>query len=406
MSAPSSHATLKQAYINRVLAFRALYLANRETQDHTTTVPEAILLTCDLLDDYQNIGRIAEVFQDARGIDEFEWGIFGAFMNAVAIEHDQFDRILEQIHLEHTRANPYQILAVDNARIAMMTYYPSRSHVKSDQPKPTLWDADGRVRHNPLHFCTAFGAGVDDQVRKMFDANGPALFTMLSALNEMEKPVRERIVNSLLPSAFDASIPASDPRRLAIAPFGKREDQVDVITRRIITSLSYEPSSAPFENEASNFFATLEPWPPQERAMAWDGFVAYTLSTLKAGSSFVDNLDAADAFAAFLLKAADFGFDPTPLVTESSDGGEPLREVLRHALNGISLKDEFNPYPSLKSVICTAFLMITDDQVIINENLDRDSLLKLYVIKKSDVFRDALKTPEAAELLLSHELGL
>lgn len=407
MSLQSNQATLKQAYINRVLAFRALYLANRDAQDHTTTVPEAILLTCDLLDDYKDVGQIAEVFQDALTIEEFEWGIFGAFMNAVAVEHEHFDRILGEIHLEHTRVNPKQILATNKARMAMMTYYPSRSHVCDDQPRPTLWDADGGTRHNPLHFYTAFGAFADHQLEEMFKTNGSAILSVLSSLREMNDPVRERIVNALLPSAFEASVAATDPRRLALAPYGKREDQVELIARRLITSLSYEPTSAPFEIEANNFFDTLLPWPSEARQVAWTGFVAHTLETFKAGSSYVDNPDAANVFTSFLLRAVELGFDATPLVSESSiTECNPLRNVIYTALNHVPFKDEYNPYPTLKSVMCTAYLMVTGDQKMIDEGLDRDALFKLYSIKKTEILKEALKTPENADLLLAHDLGL
>lgn len=407
MSVQSSHAALKQAYINRVLAFRALYLANRDAQDHITTVPEAILLTCDLLNDYKDVGQIAEVFQDVLSVEEFEWGIFGAFMNAVAVEHEHFDRILGEIHLEHTRVNPKQILATNKARMAMMTYYPSRSHVCDDQPRPTLWDANGGIRHNPLHFYTTFGAFADHQLEEMFKANGSAILSVLSSLREMTESVRERIVNALLPSAFEASVAATDPRRLALAPYGKREDQVELIARRLITSLSYEPTSAPFEIEANNFFDTLLPWSSEDRQMAWTGFVAHTLETFKAGSSYVDNPNATNVFTQFLVRAVELGFDATPLVSESlSAESNSLRDLIYSALSHVSFKDEYNPYPSLRSVISTAYLMVTEDQKMIDEGLDRDALFELYAIKKTEVLKEALKTPENADLLLAHELGL
>jgi len=405
MRSQANEQALKQSYISRVLDFWRVYVANQQSQDHSSTAAHAIFLACDLLDDYGHIGNIAATFQQELRIDDFQNGVFGAFMNALAIRHDRLDQILEQVHLDYNGHYPAPLLATNQARTAMMTYYPTRAMI-GDQVKPQLWDSQGNLLHNPVHFITTRKASVDSQLYGFYQENGSAILNVINMLPSLDASVADIIISSIKSSFSIDHVAVDDPRRLAMASYLDVKDEFDERLKMIMAGLKHE--SRVHGLATSRLFDLFQLLDTQGKQQALQTFEALLAVNVGIKDEYVNYKDAVHVYADLLDTACWNGFDADTFFAKYLDA-KPSRNmsVIAKVLAELPAKhaDSFMG-ASVCAVLCAAYLMNQDDDALLASDLCGDALLSLYILKGDERYKDALRTPEKADLLLANELGL
>ncbi|WP_410951063.1 hypothetical protein [Pseudomonas sp. S1(2024)] len=407
MSAQKAKEALKQCYVKRAQDFRQLYIANRKTQEHSSTISSAILLACDLLDDYGHIGKIAETFQDQLQDDGFQMGVFGAFMNALTIEHERLDHILEQTYLDHSKHYPAQLLAINPARTAMMTYYPSPSLVDGQQ-KPQLWDSEGNLRHIPSHFITTRKASVDSQLHAFYEQNDPALLRVIRSLPELETAFRGSVVELLSRFMIMDHVAIDDPRRMALIPYLDTREEFSNRLYQVIGGLNHENSSTDLPRAVERLFDLFRALDTPGKQSALASISKHLCEELISKDNYVGYAGAVQAYADFLGKARSHGFDDleffaTQFQMKDSRKQDVFRRVAAELLIGNSSVYVGEP---VRRVLCAAFLLNQEDDVLLASDISGDALLSLYMLKGDERYKDALRTPDKADVLLAYDMGL
>ncbi|AYG47860.1 hypothetical protein DV532_26615 (plasmid) [Pseudomonas sp. Leaf58] len=405
MRTQANEEVLRQSYIRRVLDFWQLYVANQQSQDHSSTAAHAILLACDLLDDYVHIGNIAATFQPELRNDDFQNGVFGAFTNALAIEHDRLDQLLEQVHLDYNGHYPAQLLATNPARTAMMTYYPTRAMI-GDQLKPQLWDSQGNLLHNSVHFITTRKASVDSQLYKFYQENGPAILNVINMLPTLDASIADIIVSSLKSSFSIDHVAVNDPRRLAMASYLDVSDEFNDRLKMIMMGLKHERRV--HGSAIDRLFDIFQFLNAQEKQHALETFEADLSVSLEMKDDCVDYNSAVHAYSVLLSTACQNGFDADKFFAKHFEAKTHRNhDVFAKVAAALPAKraDAYVGEP-VCAVLCAAFLLNKDDDVLLASDLNGDALLSLYILKGDERYKDALRTPEKADLLLANELGL
>lgn len=407
LSTPKVDEALKRSYVRRVQDFRQLYIANRNTQEYSSTISTAILLTCDLLDDYGHIGNIADTFQDQLQDEDFQLGIFGAFMNALVIEHERLDQILEQAHLEHSKHYPAQILAINPARSAMMTYYPTPPLIDEKQ-KPRLWDEQGNLQHNPSHFITTRKASVDSQLYAFYEQNGPALLRVISSLPELEPSFREHVVKHLCDLMSMGHVAIDDPRRMALIQHMNASDEFTNRLHLVVKRFNYEDSWTDLPSAVERLFDCFQALDADGRQSALAKISKRLFAEMLAEDNYADNTGAVHAYADFLSKARSHGFNDIEFfATQFQIKDQPNQDVFRRVAADL-LIGNVKAYVGerVRHVLCAAFLLNQDDNTLLASDLSGDALLSLYMLKGDERYRDALRQPDKADVLLAYDMGL
>lgn len=405
MRTQSNEQALKQSHIRRVLDFWRLYVANQQSQDHSSTAAHAIFLACDLLDDYGHIGNIAAAFQQELRSDDFQNGVFGAFMNALAIEHDRLDQLLEQVHLDYTGHYPALLLATNQPRRAMMTYYPTRAMI-GDQVKPQLWDSQGNLLHNPVHFITTRKASVDSQLYGFYQENGSAILNVINMLPTLDASVADIIISSMKSSFSIDHVDVDDPRRLAMASYLDVKDEFNERLKMIMTGLNRE--SRVHGLATARLFDLFQLLDTQGKQHALKTFEALLAVNVGMTDEHVDYKDAVHVYADLLETACWNGFDAHTFFDKYLDAKTTRnKSVTSKVLAELPAKraDAFMG-ESVCAVLCAAYLLNQADDALLAGDLSGDDLLTLYILKGDERYKDALRTPDKADLLLANELGL
>lgn len=407
MSVQKADEALKQSYVKRVQDFRQLYIANRKAQEHSSTISTAILLTCDLLDDYGHIGNIADTFQDQLQNDDFQMGIFGVFMNALAIEHERLDQILEQAHLEHSKHYPTQIFAINAARTAMMTYYPVPS-LTDDQQKPQLWDSQGNLQHIPSHFITTRKASVDSQLHTFYEQNDPALLRIIRSLPELETAFRDSLVELLTCFMILDHVAIDDPRRIALIPHLDTSEEFSNRLYKVIGGLNHEDSSTDLPRAIERLFDLFRALDAPGKQSALASISKHLSEELKSKDNYVDYAGAVQAYADFLGKAQSHGFDDLDFFATQFEIKTQRNQAVFKRIAAELPSENMGSYVGepVRLVLCAAFLINQDDDALLASDLSGDALLSLYMLKGDMRYKDALRTPDKADVLLAYDMGL
>lgn len=407
MRTQKNEEALKQSYVRRVLDFRQLYIANQKTQEYSSTISNAILLACDLLDDYGNIGNIAETFQDQLQIEDFDTGVFGVFMNALVVEHERLDQILEQAHLDYSKHYPAQLLATSAARTAMMTYYPTPPMIEGHK-KPQLWDSEGNLRHNPSHFITTRKASIDSQLQELYAQNDPALFRVIRSLPALDVSFQDSVVERLSDYMSMGHVAIEDPRRIALMGHLDVSEEFSNRLRMIMVCLNQENSWTDIPLGVERLFDLFQALDAPGKQSALTSIWRHLHDELIDNSNYVDYAGAVHAYAHFLSKARSQGFnDLNFFATQFKIKTQTNHDVFSRVAAELPIGN-VNAYVGepVRQVLCAAFLLNQEDDVLLASNLSGDALLSLYMLKGDERYKDALRTPDKADVLLAYDMGL
>jgi hypothetical protein len=413
MSTPEARKALQQSYAQRIVGFRRLFIANHQSQDHASTLPVAIALASDLIDDYGTAGAIAEEFSEHYKDEEFTRGMFGVFMNALCIEHDHFDRILEQIHLDHVKHFPSQMIARDAVSSQMMTYFPTATRAAHGEQRliglqPKLWGSDGTLLHNPDHFLTTHGTTVQNQLVALFEENGPALEMVLKSLPSLSDMTRTTIVDGLTLLVTIHHLSAQDPRRLAISPFTSVEAEVCDRLKSILNSLPFERKFQDTKIQTTRLFEVFQFLNIVEKERVLERIEDFIEGACTDADDHVDYSHAVHSYAEFLKQACWNGLGAKRVFGEIfGTKTKNNQDVFGRVIQELPAKhaDDYSG-ESTKTVLCAALIMIQADQTLLSCVLEGEALLSLYVLTGDEKYRNALKTPERSDHLLAHDLGL
>jgi len=146
----------------------------------------------------------------------------------------------------------------------------------------------------------------------------------------------------------------------------------------------------------------------QGRQQALETFEALLAVNVGIKDEYVNHKDAVHVYADLLDTACWNGFNADTFFAKYLDA-KPSRNmsVITKVLAELPAKraDSFMG-ASVCAVLCAAYLMNQDDDALLASDLSGDALLSLYILKGDERYKDALRTPEKADLLLANELGL
>jgi hypothetical protein len=402
---------LKQDYVQRILGFQALHLELMQSQDLSGLLLVAIVLVTDLLDSYKNVESIALTFQEELADSDFENGVFSAFMHSISINHERFDECLEEIHRDHESNSPLRLLATRPGQKSMMIYYISATvppSTLSEELRPRLWNAEGVLLHEPEAFSTTHSGNMRQQLKVFFDEDGEALSAILRSLPSLTNTMRDKLTGLLLDNVTDNHLPAHDPRRLAIWPFIKAKDEALNRLQSVLQNLNADLTEAERVEQIDHLFEVVQGLGIDDTKAVLD-YLVESLNHINTEQDRVVRYNSSVTGLARLFKQASWQ-DWDPMKVFQALLGTPTRrtkDVVGAAARHIPMVP-FDQYAghTRKEAMYAAFLLNQHDELLLGADLDDDTLLSLYVLKGNEQFKEALKTPEHADTLLAHELGL
>ncbi|MDT8925185.1 hypothetical protein RBE51_20545 [Pseudomonas taiwanensis] len=407
MCAHENDEALKQSYVRRVLDFRQIYIANKRADDHVKTVPHAILLACDLLDDYGDIGNIAKVFEDQMGDEAFSLGVFCAFDNSLSTSNRRFDQILEQLYLDHTKHFPHQLVAKTRSSMSNMECLELSFPRLWEQKQPTLWDTAGDFQHNPNHFMASLFESAEFQAREFFENNIPAFKKIAFSIPGIEAPFNAEIVSKIMVDICHNQLPINDPRRQALLPRINFAMEFNERLGFIVIWLRQENHPAEILQFIDRLFEVFELLNDSEKDDALTRLESSLSNCFIQDDAIAGSNIAVQAYSCLLNKACAKGLDALFFFAKHLGVKKNMRDIALKSASKLPPKNASSYLgESMASVICAAFLMNRDDQELLSLDLEGDALLSLYILKGNERYKDALRTPEKADRLLANELGL
>lgn len=409
--ASASEQQLKQDYAQRIHAFRSLFVKHLQAQDCLVLLPDAIVLATDLLDSYENVSNIAQTFQDELQDPEFENGMFAVFMHSISMNHERFDKCLLEIHRDYEALYPHQLLASRPRQKAMMSYYIPATvppEKLSEELRPKLWSDSGQLLHDPEAFSTTHGGNIRQQLKVFFAENGEALSTILHALPSLKNATRDKMVALLLDNVVEHHLPVDDSRRLAISPFISVKDEALSRLQFVLQNLNGDYTEAERFQQIDHLFEVVQSLGIDDTDEVLLRLVA-CLKQIDLEPARIVLYDSGVSTLAHLLKRASWqGLDQMKVfqgLLETST--HRIHDVVTAAAAQIPLV-RFDQYAGgvRRVAMYAAFLMNQNDGILLKSQLSDQTLLTLYVLKGNEQFKEALKTPERADTLLAHELGL
>jgi hypothetical protein len=403
---------LKHAYTQRILGFRALHLKLMQSQDYSGLLSMAIVLVTDLLDSYKNVENIALTFHEELADSAFENGVFSAFMHSISINHERFDECLLEIHRDHeATTSPFRLLATTPGQKKMMSYYISATvpaEELSEELRPRLWGCSGELLHDPEAFWTTHGASIRQQLKDFFDENGDALNAILRSLPSFKNELRHKLVMLILDHVVESHLPAQDPRRLAIWPFIDVKSEAISRLKSVLQNMNADFTETERIQQIDHLFEVIQSLAIDETAEVLDYMVKFLQMINTESNRIMLYNSSVPAFARLLKQAAWQDLDEMKVLQILLE--TPTRrtkEVIDAVARQIPMVrcDQFAG-KLRREAMYAAFLMNQSDKILLKSNLDDNTLLSLYVLKGNEQFKEALKTPERADTLLAHELGL
>jgi hypothetical protein len=408
--------TIKQGFVQRLLDFQMRQLDSRDASQLGATAMEAVVITGDLLDAYGDMGSIAEHFADTHS-SPMENGMYGAIMYSITIEHERLDEFLLEIHRDCTKFYPQQLLA-KGAMLKTIPYFATSVFIEGTE-EPRLWCKDGRLLHDPTTFMTTHGETVINQLNTIFMEDGSPLVNVIDALPSMEETARSKLLAIMMNNVIEMHLCARDPRRQKILAYCP--DRQDEAKRRLTSIFEWLNNAIDEQRRTallSSFSDVFDALGDDDKQSVMDD-LSYQLSMILIRRSDRANYDKAVTSIAEIMRLAvekGLGSGKTP------GNAKCLKSILQDMLE-IEAENELEFINTLASslpakhhdhycgqtmstAMVAAYLMLQDSGLLLELGCNAEALLGLYILKDDHRFKDALKTPEHADMLLAHDLGL
>ncbi|WP_410951064.1 hypothetical protein [Pseudomonas sp. S1(2024)] len=388
------------AFLDRIKDFAYIEAVHGSGETHVQMAMEAVCLLNDLLDAYESLDVIRTLFMPAwlsHGHEDnvAEQGLLALFKFSLMVNHDRYDEFLAEIHQHY--AGKLTTNHIHEPGYAM-------SEADADCI-PRLWDDQGNQLHNATAFISLNSLAAQLQLNQFVAENGEAISKVIASLSVLEQCLGEKIADTILFKLIDLDVSVDDSRRQGILPFCSALIECQRRLLKVMKALDTNSSEDKLRASIKNFFSIAGTLCEEdqeciileihESLVALDCTLDVTLSSN----------NAVPAHAAFLQAAADYGFDLEAyfLPTSASDYSSVIAACAKYLAN-----KPFDQYAGVDagSVLSAAFLHLQDSDQLLAANLDADTLLALYLFKGDNRFKQALRTPDRADTLLIHELGM
>lgn len=369
-------------------------------ETHVQMAMEAVFLLNDLLGAYESLDVIRALFMPVWLRHDHEdnvakQGLLSLLKFSLMVNHERYDEFLAEIHqhfagqltTNHIHEPGYTIPEEDADCI------------------PRLWDDQGNQLHNATAFISLNPLAAQLQINQFVTENGEAISKVIASLSVLEQWPGERIADTIFFKLIDLDVTVDDSRRQGVLPFCSALIECQRRLLKVMQALDANIGEDKLRAAIKNFFDIADTLREEDREciileiheclVALDCTLDVTLSSN----------NAVPAHAAFLQAAANYGFDLDAyflLTTPSA-----YRAVITTCAKCLVNKP-FDQYAGVDagSVLSAAFLYLQDSEPLLAADLDADTLLALYLFKGDNRFKQALRTPERADTLLAHELGM
>ncbi|MDT8925182.1 hypothetical protein RBE51_20530 [Pseudomonas taiwanensis] len=388
------------AFLDRIKDFAYIEAVHGSDETHVQMAMEAVCLLNDLLDAYESLDVIRTLFMPAwlsHGHEDnvAEQGLLALFKFSLMVNHDRYDEFLAEIHQHY--AGKLTTNHIHEPGYAM-------SEADADCI-PRQWDDQGNQLHNATAFIFLNSLAAQLQHNQFVAENGEAISKVIASLSVLEQCPGEKIADTILFKLIDLDVSVDDSRRQGILPFCSALIECQRRLLKGMKALDTNSSEDKLRASIKNFFSIAGTLCEEdqeciileihESLVALDCTLDVTLSSN----------NAVPAHAAFLQAAADYGFDLEAYVLPTS--ASDYSSVIATCEKCLASKP-FDQYAGVDagSVLSAAFLHLQDSDQLLAANLDADTLLALYLFKGDNRFKQALRTPDRADALLIHELGM
>jgi hypothetical protein len=396
---------LKLSYINRLLAFNS----NLKTHIDEEDPQDAINLVGDLLADYGDIGKVAEVFQEDIADESMRSSVLAAFLLSIRIEHDWFDRFMSEIHDDLNKRHAHQLLAVNEQQIWLINNFiglvPHRNVGQASFP--TLWDNNGNLKHDAEVFLAFHSDKARNEIATLLQQDSTVIQNLVRGMDCMSPVANASVREMLLGDEGVLHLPVDDVKRHLLKHLRSIQDECEARLDSIIHCAICKDRSWQRPAHITNLFGLIKTLPEDQCATLISSFPL----KLKAAVSkypFTDSSAALDMIRDLLGQACDNGLNPlAALAVVIGLEGEPGERIITEAVGAIQNQrhDRMTDESSRASAL-GALIMTQNTDVLINLDLEGEILLNLYLFTGQNAFKKALRNSRQADTLLAHDLGL
>lgn len=389
-----------EAFSARIKDFAYVEAVHGSGETHVQMAMEAVFLLNDLLDAYESLDVIRALFIPAwlsHGHDDpvVDQGLLALFKFSLMVNHERYDEFLAEIHqnfagqltTNHIHEPGYAIPEADARRI------------------PRLWDDQGNQRHDATAFISLNLLAAQSQLNQFVVENGKAISKVIASLSALEQWPGQRIADTILFKLIDLDVSVDDSRRQEVLPFCSVLIECQRRLLKVMKALDANISQDRLRAAIKNFFDIADSLCEEDRECIMLEIHECLVALDCTLDVTLDSNHAVQAHAEFLQAAARYGFDLNAyfFLTTPSAYSSVITTCAKHLVN-----KPFDQFAGVDAggVLSAAFLYLQDREQLLAADLDADTLLALYLFKGDNRFKQALRTPERADTLLAHELGM